>query len=406
MKPIKIFLNMKHDNKKDEKDSIWETLKSPAETISKIILIVIAITPIVSVSLILSYLDSFHATVIGFSLFSNIASLGSIIIYSFGFLGSYFFIIFALPIFFGYMFGQNPISNNWNKIKDDFKSIHRQSIDSNELILILMGIDIYPLILICIYHIFLSIHFNPLFITEIICFVLFYICICLLYDLKEQKWGIFSGFYWLLLSCLFSFIFSFLVFLSNKSLIKYFFWLSLFNAFATFLFFLLGTSYAIARKDKTRKEDWSSLKPKLIAAIVILFLSYIFWLKIPFTKIVLRFSGIGNQNIIFVLKHDTPGCLKKQLINNKIKPKSNKNACVYPNKQSNPVASKKLSPKPTLQTKKLFLLIQTSNNYYIGKINKKAKQENKQSGVPPLNRLNSIIKLPKKYVWKIILQKN
>ena len=453
MKQIKIFLHKNHSNL--PQDSIWESLKDPIDVIGKIILILIGISPIISVYLISSYLADFNAKVIGFSIFSNISNLGFMIIYSFGFLVSYFLIIFALPMLFGYIFGQNPKLNNWNKIKDDFKSIYRQNIDNNKLRLILIcivlytlilidifrifpsinycmiiiveiidslifyilfliydlkeqkwwmfsgffGIVLYTLILIDIYHIFSSIHFYLIIIFEIIYFLLFYIFIFLIYDLKKQKWWMFSGFYWLFLSCFFSFIFLFLVFLSNESLIKYSFWLSLFNAYVTFLFFFLGTSYAIAKKDKTRKDDRISLKSMLITVIGIFIIADIAWFKIPFSKIVLRFSGIGNQNIIFVLKHDTPGCLKKQLINNKIKPKSNKNACVYPNKQSNPVASKKLCPKPTLQTKKFFLLIQTSNNYYISKINKPIV-------TPPLNRLNSIIKLPKKYVWKIILQKN
>ena len=412
MRQIKIFLYKAPDN--PPQDSIWESLKDPIDVIGKIILILIGISPIISVYLISSYLAYFNAKVIGFSIFSNISNLGFMIIYSFGFFGSYFLIIFALPIFFGYLFGQNPILNNWNKIKDDFKSIYRQSIDNNKLRILILIIVLYSLIFICIFHIFSSIHFHPIIIFEIIYFLLFYILIFLTYDLKKQKWGMVSGFYWLFLSCFFSFIFLFLVFLSNESLIKYSFWLSLFNAYVTFLFFFLGTSYAIAKKDKTRKDDRTSLKPMLITVIGIFIIADIAWFKIPFSKIVLRFSGIGNQNMIFVLKRDTPGYLKKQLINNKIKPKSSRDALSHPNKQLNPVgetkkinqktSSEKLCPKPTLQTKKLFLLIQTSNNYYIGKMNKKANQENKPIGSPPLNRLNSIIKLPKKYVRKIILK--
>ncbi|MHB1663916.1 MAG: hypothetical protein ACYCT7_01455 [bacterium] len=352
MKPIKIFLHIVPENKKEIQDSVWKILKNPVEVISKIILIVIAITPIVSVSLIIPYLDHFHAGVIGFSLFSNIANLGFIIVYSFAFFALYLLVIFALPAFYGYLYAQylpyydinNPFKSICNNIKVNEEE--EEAGQGSKTIILILSVIIFILSYkYCQKHIILN--SIAMYLVINLSFIL------IIPPIKEDKKFKWRGMLWLLAAYIFSLLFLLFISLSHKHI----FLLFIFNIMFAVIVFIFGILFANTKKTKIKQGNKYIGIYTIITIIGMFIIADIGYFHIPFYKIAINFSGLGDKKVIFKLKPNTPDYLKKQLINK------------------------------SQQTKKLFLLIQTSKNYYVEKLPVKKKD---------------IIKLPKKYVTNII----
>ena len=379
MKRINIFLRKTPDNIMKDQDSIWKTLKDPIYVVSKIILVLIGISPIVSVYLISSYLGDYNAKMIGFSIFSNIASLGFIIIYSFALFGLYLLAIFALPTFFGYLYGQYlpyyDIDNlrksicNTNKVNKEEKVGRRFKLIIKILILIF-----YIIILAIPYK-----YYQKYIITVIILVIYLLIDLLLVWiipPIKEDKkvkwWGILYVFATYISSLLFLLFIS----ISHKNILhKNFLFLSIYNIIYAIALFIIGVSYANRKKTNVEKQDDVYNIIRIIVVIIGTFVVGNFIFKFPFPKIAIGYSGLGNKKkVIFKLKPNTPPYLENQLISKPI-----------------PLQTKGIPP----QTQKLFLLIQTYNNYYVEKCLKKLPKKTVAKKI-------DIIKLPKKYVTNII----
>ena len=182
--------------------------------------------------------------------------------------------------------------------------------------------------------------------------------------------------------------------------------LAFFSAIYTSLIFVIGIAFGESKKNNVKKDYRYDIK-YIIVIIITLFGIFIIGnltvFKIPFSKIAISYSGIGDQKTTFILKYNTPFYLEKQLLNiktssNHAKQSNQKNNKVKANQceATNEKAAAEKILKPKLQTIPLFLLIQTSKYFYV----EKYKKEKKLNKCVPDKK--DIIKLPKKYVTNII----
>ena len=380
MRQIKIFLYRTPANQ--PQDSIWESLKDPINVIWKIILVLIAISPIFGIYSILSYLGDFNAKIIGFSLFSNIANLGAVLFYSYSIFGLFIFVIFILPFFLGYYYGGVLISEliiGCENYRNYFKKIYFDNGKKNLLYILLVALLIFGLFYLSNNH-----SIFPKDIESALYFIIGYLTFILLPPPKKLSDKLF-GFATISLVFMLSFLLLAIISILHKDIIL----LTIINLFYTIVFFIYGLLLSNAKKANLKKDfrpQYKIIPFVLVASFIIANLIYF---RIPFPKIAIGYSGIGNiQNVTFVLRAKTPICLKKQLLNTNQKNKKVKaNQCG----DTNGKAAAKKTSKPKLKTTPLFLLIQTSKYFYVEKY-KKDKKLNKKD----------IIKLPKKYVTNII----
>ena len=135
-----IFLRKTPTSPIKTQDSIWKDMKDPINVIWKMILVLIATSPIFSVYLILSYLGDFNAKIIGFSLFSNIANLGAVLSYSFYFFALFFLLVFIFPFFFGYLYDTDVDSFNTDKFKSVWNEKKIRWVIALEIVAIVIGL--------------------------------------------------------------------------------------------------------------------------------------------------------------------------------------------------------------------------------------------------------------------------
>ena len=356
MRQIKIFLYKTPTNQ--PQDSIWESFKDPIYVIWKMILVLIAISPIISTYLISSYLGDYNATMIGFSIFSNIASLGFIIIYGFAFFGLYLLAIFALPVFFGYLYDDQFLP--YYDVDNLRESLYNKVKKAISIIILLFSIII----------LFLSYIYCQKYIIFVTYLVTDFLLVWFIPPIKEDKKVRWWGILWLLAANISSLLFLLFIHILHKNII----FLSIYIDILSAMIFILGVSYANVKKTNIKKQDDKYKILYIIVTIIGAFVVGNFIFKFPFPKIAIGYSGLGDKEVIFKLKPNTPPYLINQLISKPI-----------------PLQTKRIP----MQTQKLFLLIQTYNNYYVEKYSKKLP---KKTSV----KKKDIIKLPKKYVTNII----
>ncbi len=380
---MKILLRIIHNYNKTEKDSTWKSLKDAVDVILKIILIIIAITPLVSIYIVSSYLDSFHASIIGFSIFSNIANLGLIIIYSFSFFASYLLVIFALPAFYGYLYDEDlPYYDINNLCKSKCNNFKEKICRVNKALIIFFAV----ILSFIVYLLYRQLIIYKLIVIYLAINLLFILIIPPIKEDKKFKW---YGIFWLVFANITPFLFLFFIFRMHKHI-------SLLSVILTiiygFFIFIFGILYANTKKNKTKKNNVFDIIYIIATIIIIFFIFTFFYIRIPFSQIAMSSSGLGNKNVIFKLKPNTPSYLKKLLTN-----------------KDNPY-----------QTKKLFLLIQTSKNYYVEKLNTiklsksftKRRKTNYTMIIPPSyavynkNKHCYIVKLPLGYVYIVNNKRN
>ena len=336
MRQIKIFLYKTPANQ--PQDSIWESLKDPINVIWKMILVLIAISPIFGIYSILSYLGDYKAKIIGFSLFSNISNLWAVLFYSYSIFGLFIFVIFILPFFLGYYYGGVLISERiigCENYRNYFKKIYFDNGKKNLLYILLFALLIFGLFYLYKHGIFLKY-------TELALYISIGYSIFILLQ-PEKLLDKFLGILILSLSSTFSLLLLVIIsILPHKDIIL----LAINNLFYTNLLFIYGLVLSNAKKANLIKDFGSKYKIiafVLVASFIIADLSF---LKFPFPKINIEYSGLGNKEVIFKLRPNTPLYLINQLISKPI-----------------PVQTKRMP----VQTQKLFLLIQTYNNYYVEK---------------------------------------
>lgn len=384
MKRIKklIYSPNKTNILRNNQNSVWSHLKDPVKVISTIIFILLAISPIIGIHLIYSYLSSFHATIIAYSLFSNISSIGVIITYGFTIVTIITLSIFFIPLYFGYI-----SKEVFNKIL--LNRYYYKSIPKKEIIEIII-LCILDIIIICasLYY-FLSytiMSFSILFLSYIISVVLVFEIFNLFFN-KEYLNGkieykninnIFSIF-WLFIYCFYSFN-SFILLLliesklNSKITNEYTQWIIIILLILISIFYNAGLEYS--RNNKKYNKTFLIV---LISMILIVLYQTIF--HIPFAKITINYTGMGYRNISLHLKPKTPKYLIAEIqkkINNDIQPEH----LIEKFNHKKNINNKKIN---YFEISKSFLLIQTQNSYYIMK-NSKA---------------NNIIMIPKRYVFNI-----
>lgn len=373
-----IFLRKTPTSPIKTQDSIWKDMKDPINVIWKMILVLIATSPIFSVYLILSYLGDFNAKIIGFSLFSNIANLGAVLSYSFYFFALFFLLVFIFPFFFGYLYDTDVDSFNTDKFKSVWNEKKIRWVIALEIVAIVIGLYLNSIYVPSNKPIFI-------YIFIICCYIEINALIYLIFTPNKSNNLIFP------IICLFFASISSFFFLMIISIIhKHILILASINTVYTFLLFINGIISANAKKNTLKQDNkYKIIHYEIFYIIAVAVIAQISFVRIPFSKIAIRYSGLGNiQNVTFVLRAKTPICLKKQLLNTNQKNKKVKsNQCGDTNEK----AAAKKTLKPKLQTTPLFLLIQTSKYFYVEKY-KKDKKLNKKD----------IIKLPKKYVKNII----
>lgn len=379
-----IFLRKTPANPIKTQDSVWKDMKDPINVIWKMILVLIAISPIFSVYSILSYLGDYGAKIIGFSLFSNIYNLGAVFFYSFVFYGVYFLLLFIFPFFFGYLYYtySDELSNS-NCTELSF---------TREGVIIVIGVIIIAIGIMT----FLNLNFSPIRIAIII-IILYILWIVLLYLFFKPIKHKYSPIPWLVYTYLSSSFFLMVVSILHKNILR----LAFFNAIYFALIFIIGIQFGKSKKIIVKRNNRHDIEYIIIMLIGTFIIGDLTIFKIPFPKIAISYSGIGDQKTTFILKPNTPIYLKKQLLNIETSTNHAKQSNLEHNKvkanQYVEAANKKTTAKkilkPKLQTTPLFLLIQTSKYFYVEKYEKRNKN---------IPNKKDIIKLPKKYVTNII----
>ena len=365
-------------------NSIWETLKTPVKVITGIITILVLISPLVSVYLIFLYLGNYvDAKVIAYNIFYNINSLAIVLIYGLVITLSIAFSIIFLPFLSGYYMEtliDKPITCSKKKdykqkinfsefinkkIKPFFSSLWQEY---KICIILIMALAI--ICFFCFYPRFPNIKI----ISSIIIALLTIICTHKIaniinnnndkkekadekadvdkYSFSNVSNSIFGIILFLDLFIVYSL--TWVIFLLKNNLLSFVIQI----LFITFIYFV---GYNFAKKPNKSIND----------SLFIIFFIFVFfivinaiYLQIPFSKEVVKYTGMGNTyvRINFKSKKSLPAYIATELKNAKI----------------------------TIN-KKVFLLIQSANSYYIMQKNKKTY---------------CIVKVPKKYAYIQVCKKN
>ena len=288
-------------------DSFWEHIKDPINVIWEMILVLTVISTIFSVYLVLSYLGDYNAKIIGFSLFSNITNLAAVLSYSFYFFALFFLLVFIFPFFFGYLYDTDVDLFNTDKFKSVWneKKIRR----------------VRWIIVLEIVAMAIGLYFNSIYVTSnkpifiyifiICCYIEIDALIYLIFTPNKSNNRIFP------IICLFLASISSFIFLMIISIIhKHILILASINTVYTFLLFINGIISANAKKNTLKQDNkYKITHYEIFYIIVVAIIAQISFFRIPFPKIAISNSGIGNiQNVTFILKPNTPIYLQNQLL--------------------------------------------------------------------------------------------
>ncbi len=337
-------------------NSIWETLKTPFDVIKSIVFILIAISPFISSYIILSFLGEYNAEYIAYNMFSNLPGLGIIIIY--GLIEVFFIFGFLLiaPFFLGYNGGNFDLN-----YLNNTKKIEKIIIITAESILILVFFHNTKFIFL-------------IALTYLITFLTFFLSYLLSHHLNKKNKNdeknelyidkslyTFDGFQYSLI-----FIANlFILFLLYLGIITHFpehTLLIIYIILIISIFYIMGYGFAF-----NKREFKNEIKFLLLFFIFSLF-SFITFLPIyipnfSIQKIIMSETELGNYSVKINFKTEKlPSYIQKRL--------KNANITNY---------------------KKVFLLIQSANSYYIMKKNSKT---------------GCIVKVPKKYAYIQVCKKN
>lgn len=370
-------------------NSIWETLKTPVKVITGIITILVFISPLVSVYLIFLYLGYYvDAKVIAYNIFYNINSLAIVLIYGLVITLSIAFSIIFLPFLSGYYMEtlfDKPITSSTKK--DDKQKINFSEFINKKIKPFFSSLrQKYKIciILIMVLAIICFFYFYPWFpkyikIISSIIIILLTTLLTIIYtpkianiinnnndkkekadekaDVDKYSFSNVSNYIFCIILFLDLFIvysLTWVIFLLKNNLLSFVIQI----LFITFIYFV---GYNFAKKPNKSIHDGLFV----IFFIVIFFIVInAIYLRIPFSKEVMKYTGMGNTyvRINFKSKKSLPAYIATELKNAKI----------------------------TIN-KKVFLLIQSANSYYIMQKNKKTY---------------CIVKVPKKYAYIQVCKKN
>lgn len=360
-------------------NSIWETLKTPIKVIAGIITILAFISPLVSIYLIFSYLNGYlGAKVIVYNIFYNITNLAIVLIYGFAITIVITISILLLPFLSGYNIGilSDKSTTNTTEKYDKHKTNFFESINKKiksffsflwkkcKICIIL----IIVLAIICFFYPGFS-KYIKIISSIIILLITLLTIICtpkianiINNNNKKEKADVdkysFSNVLNYILGIFYLFIaytLTWLIYLLKNNLFSF----AIQIAFIAFIYFV-GYNFA----KKANKTIYDILFVIFFIAIFFIVMN-LFYFKIPFSKEVMSYTGMGDTyvKINFKSKKSMPAYITTELKNAKIK-----------------------------INKKVFLLIQSSNSYYI------MKQKDNKTGC--------IVKVPKKYAYIQVCKKN
>lgn len=469
-----LSLNLNRIQAKNQ-NSIWGNLESPVKVISSVVFISIAISPIISAYLILSYLGDYNAKTMAYGIFSNISSWAIVLIYGFAIAMVISLLIFSLPFYFGYISFQyladikKYLNNKSSKdtmfsktISNNISRFYKDNIDDLKLVVILIFIiiiyllftvkyygiwlsilifycifivykfikikkniwkflklrniitSIFTILSLTIYYLFKIKYFGILFyILSFISYLVLIVSMYYIFNIRIKKENLikeYSGLglfilniFFILIFLITSFLFTILLLvISLKSQHSNIFLLFIIILFIEAYFFVIGLIYA------NNKNKSKNLLYILFGIIVSFFIFNINFFHIPFSRITMQNTGMGNYYVKLNLKqlkikrHKYLTKELKKFKQIKIAKKIALRKCVEQLKKNKLNSENKKVQYSSNSNNQLnirninaFLLIQSSHSYYIMKSIVYANK-NKQCKIKYY-----IVKLPKKYVWHI-----